>query len=72
MNQPGNTFSVIALVAGIVSLIIFPLFFGLIAVITAMIAIGINSSNNLSQTKAIWGLVLGIVGLLWWFFTLYL
>lgn len=67
--RPQNGMGTAALILGIVSLFCFGFVTGVLAVIFG--AIGIQKANNgqaTNKTMAMWGLVLGIVGLVGWTF----
>lgn len=66
MNNGNNSCSIASLVCGIVSFFILPFIFGVTSVILGIIGI---SRQEEKKSYAIIGIILGIIGVLWAFYS---
>ena len=66
MNNENNSMSIASFVCGIVSFFILPFIFGIASIILGIIAI---SKQEEKKIYGVIGLILGIIGVLWAFYS---
>ena len=69
-NSQSSSYGKASLVCGIVSMLVLPFIFGLIAIILGIVAVSKPTDNNSNQnTSPIIGIALGICGILYAFYS---
>ncbi len=65
-NGNSNKFSIASLCCGVISFFVFPYIFGIAAIILGIIAI---SNQEEKKSYGLSGIIIGIIGMLWVFFS---
>lgn len=66
MNNENNSMSIASLICGIVSIFILPFIFGIASIILGIIAI---SKQEEKKNYGVLGIILGIIGVIWAFYS---